>query len=818
MEALAEPSHRLVTLIGPGGIGKTTLAIETARRFAEKHARDVRFVALDTVQSADGLPAGIADALEVPQRGGADRRIHLLGYLREKEILVVLDNIEHLLDGTDLLAEMLDSAPELRLLVTSREALNVRGEWRFEVRSLKVPVAEGAVDASSYSAVQLFVQRAQQARHDFSLARERGDVARICRLVEGMPLALELAASWTNALPCAEIADEIARNLDFLSSAQRDLPDRHRSMLAVFEQSWNRLSDDERDVFKKLSVFRGGFQREGAERVAGATLSILAALVDKSLVQRSVEGRLHLHELLRHYGEEKLAEDEARRMRADHCAYYADFLESHTADMMGGRQLEATEEIDSELDNIMAAWQWAVDHEGIAQIRGATCAFSTFHQFRGRYVQGLRALSQAAEMLHEGDHTPQRSATLALVLVELAWLAIRLGKIEQARDALMECRNIYKDLGSPPIPVQSTDPRVGLGVIALIDGDYAAAERLGREALERGEEHAHPWNQELSLYILTRASFVQGRYGDAREYGVRAHSIAQDKGDRWFLAYCLSELANVASALGDDASAKEHYGASYDIRHEFGDPEGMAVALNHLADLAVKRGDYEEAADRFRRSLVIYREINDRGGLATSLQGLGDAARAAGEIRQGARYYREALRTARSIGFVPRLLSILASVGELLVRAGRREAGTGTLLLARDHASSDDQTAARARDALARCEVESPRADQPVEALQKKPLELEKVAELAEAALIAIEAQSQTRDEYEPFVEPLTEREREVLERIARGMSNPEIAAELVVSIGTVKAHTHNIYGKLGVANRVQALSRARELGVLPPA
>ncbi len=336
IELLADPDCRLLTLVGTGGIGKTRLAIGAATKMVDAFAYGVYFVPLQSIQSTDFLISAVADAIKLPLSGQQDPQIQLFNHLDNKEMLLVLDNFEQLLDkgGAQLLVNILKAGSSVKLLVTSREVLNLQEEWLYPIHGLPVPDNVQTQNPEIYGAVQLFVERARQVQRDFSLADESEQVIRICQLVEGMPLAIELAASWTKVLSCANIAAEIQRNINFLSTSLRDVPERHRSMEAVCEQSWQLLPAEERRVFKRMSVFRGGFRREAAQAVAGASLSGLLRLVDKSLLRREASGRYAIHELLRQYAEEQLAQtssEEIANTRELHCTYYMAFLADRSA-------------------------------------------------------------------------------------------------------------------------------------------------------------------------------------------------------------------------------------------------------------------------------------------------------------------------------------------------------------------------------------------------------------------------------------------------------------------------------------------------------
>lgn len=846
---LADPACQLLTLVGAGGIGKTRLAIQAATEMLADFTHGVFFIPLQPVQSTNFLASTVADALKFALSGQEATEIQLLNHLRDKKMLLLLDNFEQLLEGgADLLIDILQTAPAVKLLVTSQEVLNLQEEWLYSVQGLEFPplgtepqdqvssqrprrIGEGEdKPLAAYSAVQLFVERARRVRRDFSLADEQADVAHICQLVEGVPLAIELAASWTKTMRCAVIAAEIQRNLDFLATNLRNLPERQRSMRAVFDHSWKLLTPQERSAFKRLSVFRGGFRREAAERIAGASLIILTALVDKSLLRWEPDGRYQIHELLRQYAAEQLVQspEDVERVYDAHCAYYADFLHGRLDDMLGGRQLEATAEIKAELENIRAAWQWAVELAKVEEIQKSLETLDLFYQYQSRYLEGTNALEKAAQRLSNEDITEKIDLTLAMILTDLAWYYIRLGRLEEAEESLARGRTLHR---RSDIPLGRTiDPLLASGVLALIRGDYAEATRLGKRAHQISETYNYPWSRQVTYYLLARSALLQGQYEMAQEYIQQAYTRSKEANDRWFMAYCLNEMGNVACALNDYAAAQEHYQASYALREEFNDPEGMAVALNRLGEIAILQGSYAEASQLYRQSLAIYQDIGDRGGLATSLNGLGVADCALGDYQASRQHFLQALQITTDMQFVPLTLSILIGVGELLRQIKQPERGIELVALVLHHPASEHETKERAEQLLNRYQA-SLSPELLATAIQHRTIDdLETVVSTVQSELAApldteipeensVGEQASFSAPLHPgpsaLVEPLTPRELEVLRLIADGLTNREIAEKLFVVIGTVKAHNNRIYGKLGVSNRVQALARARELNLL---
>ncbi len=408
---LADPACRLLTLVGPGGIGKTRLAIEAARIIVggvgtrqtvseQLFPNGVHFVPLQPLTSPDFIVPAIVEALGFQFYGQSDPRQQLLDYLQEKSLLLVVDNFEHILDGALLVDDILAHAPGMKLLVTSRERLNLVEEWVYEVHGLDCPADEMETEIEGYSAIQWFMQNARRAQVGFALTpAQRPAVTRICRTVGGNPLAIELAATWLRALPAKAIADEIARGLDILESQARNVPERHRSMRAVLQHSWSLLSKTERNVFRRLAVFRGGFAYEAAERVTGATLWTLSALVDKSLLQVDANGRYDLHELVRQYAAEQLnTSGEADALRDGHSAYYLDFLAQREADIKGRRQLPALKEIAADFDNVRVAWSRALQRKDATLVSGTLEGLTHFCDMTARQWQGEELLLEAEKV------------------------------------------------------------------------------------------------------------------------------------------------------------------------------------------------------------------------------------------------------------------------------------------------------------------------------------------------------------------------------------------------------------------------------------
>ena len=718
---LADPRCHLLTLAGPGGVGKTRLAIEAASARSQAYADAAHFVNLQPVQASDALPHAIADALHMVLSGSAAPLQQLQNHLANKHLLLLLDNFEHLLGaGATVIADLLASAPNVQVLITSREVLNLREEWQCRVEGIGYPPngpAETGNDLLRYDAVRLFVECAYRIQPAFSLDHEAVAVAQICRLAEGLPLAIELAAAWIRILPCADIAQELDRGLAILSSKLRNAPLRHSSMQAVFDHSWRMLNAHEREAFSRLAVFRAGFTRDAAAKVAGATMDTLFALVDKSLLRSTPNGRYQIHELLRQYGEERLAEspEDLLQTQQRHCRYYTDLLSLHSQSLAAGNQLPALEVCMPELDNVRVAWRWTVDHCDVAALQKAAAALYWICQLQSHNLEGVDTLASAAERLTKEAESPGVTSALVEVLPYLAWLAMRLGRVAQSEAAAIQCLELERRHDILPQPGNGNGPLCILSVISAIRGDYLQAEKLASEEYEFSQAHGQVGNLPSARWALANAALAQGKITLARQAALEAVSLCQQYQTGWFMAYCLNTLGTIAVAEGDLDAAKHCYWDAYRLRQEFGDPEGMAVALNNLGEIALAESEYEAARQHYEDSLTLYQDLNDRGGSATALKGLGDVACQQQQRPLAEQHYQKALQVALDINYVPLLLNLLLAIAGLFFQTDRLAAGSSLLALVLHHPGSDHASKADARQMLDRQGVQARSVPLPVE-------------------------------------------------------------------------------------------------------
>ncbi|MCB0222311.1 MAG: NACHT domain-containing protein [Anaerolineae bacterium] len=679
------PVCRLISLVGLGGVGKTRLALQAGMNNLALFPDGVFFVSLVAVDSPQNVIAHIATALNFSFSGPAEPETQLLNFLRPKDLLLILDNFEQLLtkDGAELLLNLLQTAPQLKLLVTSRERLDVQEEWVIDVEGLGYPDPniqeqgrQPITNLQNYSAIVLFLLRVRRVQADFALTEaNQADVVRVCQLLQGIPLGLELAATWLPVLTCTELVTEIERDLNFLTASLRNIPDRHRSLRAVFESSWHMLSDAERQVLKRLSVFRDGFRREAAIQVAGTTLPLLLGLSSKSLLRRDETGRYDMHELIRQFATEKLAETPTKQMNVldRHCVYYAGLLQQWDELLNSSQQLEIFQAIEADYENILAAWHHAVAHVRVDNISQFLWGLWLFHEATSRYHQGYTIFSEAAQQLSDAEtltgssrqliyaqvmtragRFSQRlsrfqqaneqlqkslallrqfnaSRDMALALQMLGFLAWGKGERERAKQQLMESAALAKQSGDAALAAFSTS---GIGFVAISLGEYSSAEHFLREGLVVLQKKDRSWRLTATLIFLGRAIIPLGRYTEAEAILRDALQLSQTAGDRWSIGFCLSVLGELAGRISHErySEGKQLQQQALTIFREVEDRWVMTAILFQLAQTCVVLGNYDEARQHLREALRIGQEHQITTVTVSALASLADVhLRAAGD-------------------------------------------------------------------------------------------------------------------------------------------------------------------------------------------
>ncbi len=673
---LADPVCRLLTIVGPGGIGKTRLAIQAAQEQIGRFAHGVYFIDLAPISGADLLPIAILNALHAPRHGILNSTQQLLAFLRNREMLLVLDNCEHLLAGVGLLTPMLHAAPALKLLVTSRERLKLHAEWQLPLDGLDVPPGvnlvedahtyagaatcepnpDPALDLESYGAIRLFLHCIRRLRPGFrSTPDEVAHIVHICQMLEGLPLAIELAAAWTRTLPCAQIAQEMTGSLALLTTPLRDVPDRHRSMHATFDHSWRLLSGREQSRLRQLAVFRGGFTREAAASVAGASLADLAGLVDASWLRVTPAGRYSMHELIRQYCMEKLEREHlpvdgesSDWVRDRHCTYFETFLQAQEQGYNWQHQAMAT--ITPEFGNITAAWNWAVDSGQVERIDSMTISLFFIGDMEGWYQTILDVFGSATRKLRAAFQIDPGQVAHSQVAAQLF-------------ASLGYCQgHLYTSLG--------------LLDQAMMCVDEAEATLQTTAWSERVEEW-QTWLRHLRALVLN----LQGRSADAQRLFhelllyLQKTDIAfwphvPEVGTRFMQAHIYANLGQAAWARGDYEAAERNVRQALVMREQTGERRFRAENLRLLARILQTTGDIVQAETLAQESLRLSQAFGDRIGVAKACLALGRLHRASGRYANGRGYCQQSLDVARHTGHHRLWMGSLIELGHIALALG----------------------------------------------------------------------------------------------------------------------------------------------------
>lgn len=708
---LNDPLCRLLTLIGAGGVGKTRLAVEAAGRQKQHFADGICFVSLASLNSPAFLVQAIADALDFVVQGQSEPRFQLLDYMSGCQLLLVLDNFEHLLDGANLLTEILRRAPQVKLLATSRERLNLHSEWVHTIQGLSVPSSGEADHAERYTAVELFVHSARRAQADFVLERQdQPAVIKICQLVEGMPLSIELAAAWVPVLTCQEIAREVERSFDFLVTSAADVPERQRSQRAVFDHSWKLLSLEEQEALSKLALFQGGFEWDAAQEVAAATLPLLLALVSKSLVRRAENGRFDMHEAVRQYARSHLDKGpHASAAQERHSQYYLSLLADRFALLQGSAQRETLRELKAEIDNLRAAWYWAIDHGYLSLIAHSLRGLGWLCYVGAMYREGIEQIESAVQLLRARMEDEERQRILGVALSQQGLLFFRKGDFGQAIDRLEESLDILRPIDDPGL---LAEPLVLTGVIMHLVGDMERAQSLMQDAHVKSQAAGDRYYTAFALYNLGYIDSLLGRYDEGYVQMLAGLDMWRQIGDPSSISLGLNYIALVAVHLGRNEEARAALEESLALLEAIGDRWSMGTAYRHLGMVALAEGDAVEAQVHLRESLALFEGIITGWDIAKSLIILAEATVAAGSGAETAAeawdFYREAIRIAEDCRAVPLLLEALVGLAQLQLMKAEPEQALELSLVVVDHPAATFDTGKRAGDIISAAERQLP--------------------------------------------------------------------------------------------------------------
>lgn len=752
---------RLLTLIGVGGCGKTRLAQQIATQLVSNHVFDdgVWWVELAALSDAMLISSEVAQTLGIHEAFDQSVVKSLTDYLADRQLLLVLDNCEHLLSACAQLAEkLLRASPGLRILATSREPLGLAGETTFLVPSLSLPEKGSSFspsDLDGYDASALFLERAKSVLPTFlPTEQNRMSIIRVCQRLDGIPLAIELAAARINVLTVEQIATRLDDRFSLLTARNSTavLP-RHQTLRATIDWSYDLLTEKERILFRRLAVFAGSFTLDAAEEICssqgieqGEILDALARLVSKSLLVADIleqrEARYHLLETIRQYAFTLLLDSgEENTLRDRHCHWYVNLAEKTEMEWRGPSQKGIFHQLETEHDNLRAALEWSKRTSAEAGLRlgGALWRFWEIHD---HLHEGFQHLTDVLALSQAQPHTAAR----AKALYGAGYLAMKQGLARDytVSEAFMEeSLAIARELDDPQLIATGI---YGLGVVARFRGDHARAEKLLNQSLHLFRQLGERVGTYTSLYNLAEAAITRGDYERARILHEESLALKREQNDQWSVANSLFSLAIVARF------------------HE----------------------TYDRSAGLLKESLALFQDLGDTANIALCLREFSAVAAVQGHSKLAVQLYAAADTILEKLGYLNDHAYRAASnhpLAAVHVRMGE----------ARFQAAWESGCALSLQQAI--------ELAQELGSLQKR-----------ETASQSLDV---SRDQEESLLVPLNDRELDVLRLIAEGYSNHEIAERLVIALSTVKWHINNLFSKLGVHSRTQAVAQAKELGLL---
>jgi predicted ATPase/DNA-binding SARP family transcriptional activator/tetratricopeptide (TPR) repeat protein len=687
---LAQDDCRLLTVTGPGGVGKTRLARRVLDELAGTFADGAVFVPLEDIVAPAELGGRLARELGVALAGRTEPLEQVIEFLRERYTLLVLDNFEQLAKDASTLAPLLSACKRVKLVVTSRVRLGLAGEWLLPLEGLPFPEDEDEDRAESFDAVRCFVRAARRVSPALHPAAEAAAIVDICRQVEGLPLALELAAAWTRLLSCAEIAAELRQGTQLLHATDDAHPARHASIDVVFDQSWRLLSEVERETLARLSVFHGSFTAEAARAAAGAPLPVLGALIDKSLLHKEAE-RLHLHPLVRQLAELRMGDGEAfAQTRALHADYFQRLMAQwkHGAET-GDRAV--LQQLDKEFENCRRAWHWSMAHGGADALVHSGQTLLNYFDYRGRFEEGLKWFREALDApVAQGD-----AGLRALLLSKASHLELRLDHYDEAEAQALESLKSSRRSFDRATRIQALNV---LGAVALRRGRLAQAKRFFEERLEL----VLPDDQKFALAAtLDHLALIEkhlGHYAEALRLSMQSLVQHRALADHAGEALCLNNLAALQLAMNDSAAAAVSLAEGLAICERDGLLATEGYIRANLIEVALNAGDLAAAQVHAERALKIALTTANRAIAAWTKIQIARLALKRGEIDAARSSLSDALSTAIALGLPSLKFDALACFSEILSAQGAMPDARRVL----DYAASHPTATASARDEMRR--------------------------------------------------------------------------------------------------------------------
>jgi predicted ATPase/DNA-binding SARP family transcriptional activator len=730
-QLLTSNGARLVTLTGPGGVGKTRLALQSAYTILLNNEGNnpfkdgIYFISLAPVSTGGGIASAAASEMNLPSfLDGVPVQEQLILSLQGRSILLIFDNFEHLLEDQDsisLLSRILTDAASVKLLVTSRSRVNVLDEQVIQIGGFSIPEESSAFTASddefsSYSAVEFFIECARRIQPSFTLTPDFAPhILKICRMVDGLPLAIELAAAWISVLSPSEIAVEIEKSLDFLEADWRDMPERQKSLRVIFETSWQILTKEEQDALRGLSIFSGGFTRQAAEAVCSVDLKILLNLSGKSWLTRQDQGRFQIHNLLRAYAYEKLEEDKtAYKMAWDrYSKYYAQFLSQQGELMKGPNQGEAFKAVKEEFQNIRMAWLDLVEKEAFDSLKRMLYGLVREALPSGRAFEALSLIEAAHKRLQASEkfdpvlsailQTPRLSAIAGLFLYDSletpskdenetlsrVWneagsfpsemgywyilLTYQYGRSINRLEALQKLTDLLPVLKETGKDWEWSTAKVAVASLLSFIEEYDEAAKHLDTAISFQKSTGDRIQCALSLHLAGSISIRKGNFNRAENFLKESLELVNEAGEASFQLPVLSTLAGLYLKKGEFDMAFHHLELSGQIARQIANPFMEAAAFSTYSYEAVRYGSMERALETRLRSINLFENVKARHYAAWCYWELGELHRVNGDLLEAVRWYKSALPVFEELGISSGQAFYERGLGDLALMTGEHE-------------------------------------------------------------------------------------------------------------------------------------------------
>lgn len=658
---LEDPQHRLITLLGPGGMGKTRLALQLLLDQQEHFRDSIAFVSLASLRHASDIPDAVASSLALELSGGSSVEAEVLGYIKKKHLLLLFDSFEHLPEGATFVTQVLEQAPDCKLLVTSRALLGIGNEVIYDVNGLTLPTSQDDSNIEAYDAVQLFLRTARRVRSDFSLSKaDYPALFELCQSLAGMPLALELAANWVRLFNLPKLLKEIQQDLDLLETTGLEVSERHQSLRKVFDYSWHRLSPDEQRGLAALSIFRGGFRQEAARTIVMLSNRTLLQLVNKSFVKISTAGRFFVLEVIRQFAEEAL--EAGHNYQQEHSKYYLNQLLELKQTLNGPKAGESLGLLEQDLENLRQAWQWALHHGQFDLCLAVVEPLRDFLMAKARVQEGISFFEQALRLVknnHEAEF-------IASVHLQLAYFFRRLDHYEAARThAESGLEKIGNLAGFQYLRVKIL---CELAHIHTRVGDFHTGQDFAEKALDLAEKLE---DAELLAGCRLRLALVKtylGYFEEAKKLYEVVLLYQRQQHRNIALLRTLSDLGRLLIDIKQPLEARGLFLEGLELAQSQNLPYELGFMWEGLSQCSYLLGNYEKAREQAELALLHSEEVADTIGIAVQCTNLAKIQLALDHYGQAKVYLKRALEISWNKQETPEILKVLLVWSHIFIK------------------------------------------------------------------------------------------------------------------------------------------------------